>query len=155
MTRRARLLALLRQQLLQGVTPRRLALALGLAFALGIFPVLGATTMLCAVAGVLLRLNQPLLQLANYLVYPLQLALLLPFYRAGEWLFGMTPVPLLSVADLLRRFDADPWAFVADYARVGVAGIVVWLLLSPLLVGTLYGALLLPLRRIAGREVPA
>ena len=56
---RARLLDPLARQLTQGVSPARLALALALGIVLGTLPVLGATTVLCALAGVTLRLNQP------------------------------------------------------------------------------------------------
>lgn len=148
---RARITSLLRAQLTQGATPGKLALTLGLGAALGVFPVLGATTALCLGAGLWLRLNQPLLQLVNYLAYPLQLALLIPFYRAGERVFGAAPVPLLSVADLVQRFQDGPGQFVLDYARVGLYGVVAWALVAPLLVGLCYFALRPPLEGLAQR----
>jgi uncharacterized protein (DUF2062 family) len=67
----------------QGITPHKIALGLALGIVLGIFPVIGMTTLLCTVAAFLFRVNLPAIQVANYLVAPLQLALLLPFYRAG------------------------------------------------------------------------
>ena len=120
-------------QLKQGITPGKVALTLALGGVLGIFPILGATTLLCGVAGVWLRLNQPLIQLVNYLVYPLQILLLIPFYRAGERLFGAEPVPIVNVPDLVARFGADPWQFLVDYGLVGLYGIAVWCLAAPLL----------------------
>jgi hypothetical protein len=90
-------------QLRQGITPEQIALTLALATVLGIFPILGATTILCGTAALLLRLNQPLIQAANYLLTPLHLALLLPFYRAGETLFSNEHVPIFSVDELLCR----------------------------------------------------
>lgn len=125
-------------QLKQGITPRKIALTLALGGTLGIFPILGACTLLCAVAGVWLRLNQPIIQLVNYLVYPVQIALLIPFYRAGERLFGAEPVPILNVADLVARFGAGPWQFLLDYGRVGLYGIVVWMLVAPALAALTY-----------------
>lgn len=128
-------------QLRQGVTPPQVALTLALGAALGLFPILGATTALCAVAGVALRLNQPLIQLVNYLVYPLQLLLLIPFYRAGEKLFGAEPVPLVDVTALAVRFRDGPWQFLIDYGRVGLYGVAVWAIVTPLLATALYFAL--------------
>ncbi len=84
------ILALLRQ----GVTPEKISLSIVLGIALGVFPVLGSTTLLCAMAAVALRLNLPAIQLVNYLVYPLQLALLLPFIRLGERIFRAVPLAL-------------------------------------------------------------
>lgn len=142
-------------QLRQGVSPQQIALTLTLGTVLGIFPILGTTTLLCLVAGIWLRLNQPILQLVNYLVYPLQLALLLPFYRAGEWLFDREPVPIFAVADLTARFQADPAQFFADYGMVGVYGVVVWLLVAPVSAGLLYLILRPLLARLAVARRPA
>ncbi len=71
----------------QGFTPEKIALSIVLGVTLGIIPVLGFTTLLCAGAATLLELNLPVIQLMNGLVYPAQLALLVPFLRMGEWLF--------------------------------------------------------------------
>lgn len=121
-------------QLRQGITPQKIALTLALGGVLGIFPILGACTALCAIAGVWLRLNQPLIQLVNYGVYPLQIALLIPFYRAGERLFGAEPVPIVNVPELIARFGESPLKFVVDYGLVGLYGITVWALMAPVLV---------------------
>jgi uncharacterized protein (DUF2062 family) len=70
----------------RGITPRRLAVTLALGFALGCFPILGVPTLLCAALAVMLRLNLPAIQAANYAAMPLQLALIVPFVRLGRWL---------------------------------------------------------------------
>src|ERR1700693_2401253 len=84
----------------QGVTREKMALSLALGVALGVFPVLGTTTALCALVALIWRLNLPAIQIVNYFVYPLQIALLIPFFRLGEKLFGAPPLPL-SVPQLL------------------------------------------------------
>ncbi len=137
-------------QLKQGITPEKIALTIALGIVLGIFPILGSTTLLCALAGLWLRLNQPVIQLINYFVYPLQIALLLPFYRAGETLFQQPHVPIFSVTDLMQRFQASPSQFMIDYGMVGVYGIVVWALVAPLLIAALYFTTRPLLRRLAG-----
>jgi uncharacterized protein (DUF2062 family) len=146
---RRRVIAPILAQLRQGITPREIALTIALGLALGIFPILGSTTALCAVAALILRLNQPVIQLVNYLAYPLQLALLLPFYRAGEKLFQQQPVPIFSVTELLGRFSQDPWQFVLDYGMVALYGITVWMLLAPLVSAVLFLALRGPLTSLA------
>src|SRR5437868_2134446 len=99
-----RVVALILAQLRQGITPEKIALTIALGTALGIFPILGSSTVLCAITAIRLRLNQPIIQLVNYLVYPLQLVLLLPFYRSGESLFRQPHVPIFSVSELVERF---------------------------------------------------
>lgn len=145
-----RVLAPILAQLRQGITPRQIAFTLAIGAVLGIFPLLGTTTVLCALVGMALRLNQPIIQLVNYLVYPLQIALLFPFYRAGEWLFDREPVPLFSVTELAQRFAADPLQFTLDYGLVALLGALVWLLMAPLLFGALYLLLRAPMQALAG-----
>ena len=75
----------------QGVSPRRLALTLALGFAVGCIPVVGIPTVLCAALALVLRLNLPAIQAANYVAMPLQLALIIPFVRLGGWIVSSEP----------------------------------------------------------------
>ena len=80
----------------QGISPRRLALTLALGFAIGCIPVVGIPTALCMVVALALRLNLGAIQAANYLAMPLQVALILPFVRLGNWMFAAGPQPAVS-----------------------------------------------------------
>lgn len=84
----ARSLERLRHWLREEISVERLALSIAVGFVVGICPLLGLPTVLCVVASIVLRLHFPALQLINYLMYPLQLLLLLPFARLGRLLFG-------------------------------------------------------------------
>jgi uncharacterized protein (DUF2062 family) len=137
-------------QLKQGATPEKLALTIALGFALGVFPILGSATLLCGLAAWMLRLNQPVIQLVNYLAYPAQLALLIPTYRAGSDLFGIPHIPL-SISFILERFRADVGQFFADFGMIAVRGIIVWLLVAPFVVAAIYYSLRPVLRRAAVR----
>lgn len=92
--------------LLQGVTPERIALSMSAGAVLGVFPVLGTTTVLCTVVALAGRLNLVAIQIVNWLVYPLQIALLIPFFRAGEWLFRAPPLSL-TPSELVAMFRDD------------------------------------------------
>ena len=78
------------EQLRQGVSPEALSLTVVLGLVIGTIPILGSTTMLCAGAAILLRLNQPLMQAINYLVYPLQLLLYVPLLMMGARMLDPT-----------------------------------------------------------------
>src|SRR3954469_7270888 len=78
----------------QGVTPDKIAMSLAFGLGIGIFPVLGVSTILCTVVAIVLRLNLPAIQLVNYLAAPIQLALIIPFVRVGEHLLQIAPQPL-------------------------------------------------------------
>lgn len=124
----------------QGVTPEKIALSVALGAALGVFPVLGSTTLLCGVAALVFRLNLPTIQLVNYLIYPLQLALLVPFMKAGAWLFGTDEVGL-TVSAILEVVRQGVRHAVAALWTVTVQAILAWLLTAPLAALVAYFAL--------------
>ena len=136
----------------QGVTPEKMALSLALGAALGVFPVLGTTTALCALAAFVWRLNLPAIQIVNYFVYPLQIALLIPFFRLGERLFGAPHLPL-SVAQILGAVHASLWSATRFLWTTTWHAIVVWCLVAPVFVGLAYAVLLPVLRRVVGRTL--
>lgn len=141
-----RVLEPLKAQLTQGVSPVRLAVALALGLTLGTFPVLGATTALCALAALGLRLNQPAIQVANYFAYPLQLAAYLPLFAAGAALFAAPPVTF-TLAGLQAELAADLPATVARYAGANLRAVAAWALAAP----AAFGLAFLALRPILAR----
>ena len=79
-----------------GIAPQRLALTLALGFAIGCLPVVGVPTALCAVVAVAFGLNVPVIQAANYAAMPLQLVLILPLSRLGEWMLSAGSQPAFA-----------------------------------------------------------
>ena len=136
-------------QLKQGITPEKIALSIVIGAGLSVFPIFGTTTMLCLIAGVTLRLNQPLLQLVNYLAYPLQLILIPVFIRLGEWLFRAPHLPF-SFSQLSGRFHAAPMQFLGGFAVTLLHASAAWLLLVPLL-GIIANWMLRPALRAIAR----
>lgn len=127
----------IRDLFLQGTSPEKIALCLAWGLTLAVFPVVGATTLLCIAAAAILRLNLPAIQAVNYLASPLQFAMLLPLIRAGEWLFGAPPLPL-SAGAILGMVRDEPGLAVTTLWNSGLRAIVVWLLLSPFFLALLY-----------------
>jgi uncharacterized protein (DUF2062 family) len=68
----------------QGVDPSRLALAIASGSVIEVFPVLGIATIICAGIAALYRLNLPAIQLASYLVFPMQIILFFLFFILGK-----------------------------------------------------------------------
>ena len=123
----------------EGMSLRKIALCISLGFVLGIFPVLGATTLLCTVSALSLRLNLPAIQVVNYMVYPLQLVMLAPFYGVGNWLFKQQGLPLIN-ADLIGLLQNDFWGSMANLWDLTLYAILTWVAISPLLILMLYSA---------------
>jgi uncharacterized protein (DUF2062 family) len=129
----------------QGITPEKIALSVALGAALGIFPAIGLSTTFCAIAALFLRLNLPAIQIANYFVYPLQIALLLPFFRLGEKLFRAPHLPI-SVEQIHAMIRADIWQAIRLLWTTTWHAIAVWCLVAPAFVAALYTILAPALR---------
>ena len=77
-----------------GCSPRKLAWSLAFGIVIGINPLLGSTTVVSLVLAFVLRLNLVASQIANHIVYPLQLALFLVFIKIGDRVFHTGRLPL-------------------------------------------------------------
>lgn len=121
----------------QGVTPEKIALSLAFGLGIGIFPVLGLSTVLCTVVALVLRLNLPAIQLVNYLASPLQLALIIPFVRVGEDLLGLKPQPL-SVSEGFRIMGAGVIHAIVVLRDAIVHAALGWIVIGPVLIFALY-----------------
>jgi uncharacterized protein (DUF2062 family) len=148
-----RLLRPILDLLRQGVTPEKIALSLALGMALGVFPVLGSTTALCALAALVLGLNLPAIQMVNYFVYPLQIGLLIPFFRLGERLFRAPHLPL-SVPQIYAMIHVSMWDTIRSLWTTTWHAIIVWCLLAPVFAAVAYAILVPALRRVLRRQVP-
>ncbi|HTP49084.1 MAG TPA: DUF2062 domain-containing protein [Anaeromyxobacteraceae bacterium] len=135
------------QQLRQGVTPSRLALSLAMGLVLSSMPLLGFTGAICIAFAAPLRLNQPAILAANYAATPLQVALFVPFFRAGSWVFGAEPVPL-TLAQIRAEFDAGFFSAMAKYWDANLRAMAVFALVAPIATALLYLVLFQVLSRM-------
>lgn len=129
----------------EGISPRKLALTLALGFAIGCIPVIGVPTILCAALALVLRLNQPAIQAANYAAMPLQLLLIVPFMRLGRWLFAFGPKQIHVAGWLTHATILGPGIKLGWLAGQALFG---WLLVAAPAVMLLTLTLTLMLRRI-------
>ncbi len=146
-----RLVGPLLDLLKQGVTPEKLALSVALGAAFGIVPAFGWTTALCAIIALVWRLNLPAIQIVNYFMYPLQIALILPFFRLGEKLFRAPHLPI-SVPQIVAMTRANLWGSIKFLWSTTWHAMVVWALVAPVLVAIVFVILVPLFRRILRRQ---
>jgi uncharacterized protein (DUF2062 family) len=127
----------------QGISPRRLALTLALGFAIGCIPVVGIPTVLCAGLALALKLNLPAIQAANYVVMPLQIALIVPFVRLGGWLFTFGPSRAAQSGPLLHTSALELALRMGGLAGQAMLG---WLVIALPAVALMTATLTLVLR---------
>ena len=123
-----------------GASPRRLAWSLAVGAVIGINPIVGSTTLLALGIAFLARLNLIASQIANHLCFPIQLALVLVYLRAGEILFRTGPPPL-APNDLIHLMHVHPWTTAQTLWTWEWHAIVVWLLAATILTPLLAAAL--------------
>jgi uncharacterized protein (DUF2062 family) len=146
-----RLKRLLREQLRQGLQPRRLALALALGVTIGVLPCVCGASLLCAIFAAGLGLNQLLVQLVNYLAYPLQMLFFLPYFNLGARLFAVQS-PSLDLVALLTLLRLNPLAFVEQVWQVNLQALAAWLLTTPLLFAASFLVAQIFLRGLGGES---
>ena len=125
-----RLIQPIRNQLTQGVSVKAIAIGIAVGAVCGIFPVLGTTTVLTTLIAFLLKLNQPVAQAINVLVYPLHIALIPVFIRFGEFLFGADPISF-SISPMLKQFSDAPLDFLYQFKATFIHCITGWLVAAP------------------------
>jgi len=135
------------EQLKQGITPSRLALSLAFGVVLSSMPFLGFTGAICALVAFALRLNQPAILAANYAATPLQVALFVPFFRAGSWLFGVEATSL-SFEGLRTELNAGFLPTMSKYGGANLRAMAVFVCVAPFALGLLYLLFLQVLSRL-------
>jgi len=93
-----------------GLTPYQLSLTISFGITLGLFPVIGLTSILCFIFGFIFRLNLVVIQLVNWLVSPLQILMLVPFYQLGEFFksfFGKAEINTVAPVNVLNESYFD------------------------------------------------
>jgi len=130
----------------QGLSPRDLALCLALGAGVGMFPVLGVSTPALTLIALWQRLNLAAIQLVSWLVGPLQLALIIPFMRFGEWVLGSEPQPMTIEAGMEIISQGVFQAIVTLWDAI-VHASVGWILIGPAAIFVLYRLLIPVLER--------
>ena len=151
---RRRVLDPLFDLLKSGLSPEKLALTVGLGAAVGLVPALGITTVLSAAIALRLRLNVAAMQLATHLMSAFQLALLIPFLRAGAIVMGQgNQVAHLTIKSLRLLIAQEGWGAVGRLLwRAEVGALLIWAMAAVPLVTVVYFVLRDVFRRVARRQ---
>ena len=139
-------------QLTQGITPEKIALTLAVGSAFALFPILGTTTILCLIAGIMLRLNQPIIQIVNALCTPLHLPVIYGMVRLGNLIFNV-PYSHLGIRMMNHMLWDDPREFFEKFGMTAVHAIVAWAIVAPFWIATVYLLALPVLREVHLRRV--
>ena len=151
---RRRVLNPLLDLLKAGLSPAQLALTVGLGVAIGLIPAFGITTVLSAAVALRLRLNVAAMQLATHLMTFFQLALFIPFLRAGAGIMGQgDKVAHLTIASLRQLINREGWEAVGKLLwRAELGALLLWAVAMVPLVAGLYFVLRVVFRRVLAKN---
>lgn len=119
----------IRKTIKGGASTEKISVALTVGFILGLIPVYGVTTILITVVALTLRLNFISMQIAHFLVHPIQIALIVPFLKLGDYLFIKDGYSF-TVQQYLMHFKEDFWSALNNFWMVNLYAIAIWFVLS-------------------------
>jgi uncharacterized protein (DUF2062 family) len=148
-------------QLTQGLTPHKIALTIAIGSAIAMFPIFGTTTLICLLVGIVMRLNQPIMQAVNYACTPLHVVFIPFCFHWGERLFsvrhsgiewrhlrGLLPQSWSEIVEDPSHVFHNLLQIVHDYSGIALHAIVLWVILVPFWATTVYHVVLPIMRGI-------
>ena len=137
----------IRQLMAEGTSPQKLSMTIAIGIILGLFPLIGATSLLCLGASFALGLNKVFIQMVNYLVYPVQLVLFIPLIKAGNQVFNFSG-STVDYQNLFHIFKTDTLAAMGEFGYLLLSAILLWLILALPLSVLLYSSSLKYIKRL-------
>jgi uncharacterized protein (DUF2062 family) len=145
----------LKEAIQSGITPEGLALSLSLGVVGGLFPIIGLTVALCVILAFIFKVNPLIIQVANFVVMPLELILIPSMVNIGRFLLGRynynSQLEPFNVNGAIHGLQNDFVATLISFGPDLAAAVFAWSLISPVIAFILY-ILLTPLCRILIRK---
>ena len=115
-----------------GATPKKLSEAVVAGIVIGICPIIGVTTALSIVVGLIFKLNQIVIQATNYLMYPVQIIMIPIYIKITVKIFNFPDVPVRP--DLVvKKFQEGFMEFVKVYGMISLYSLMIWILIGIIL----------------------
>lgn len=111
----------------QGLTPIELTQSILVSAIISIIPILGVTTILLTALSLKRKLNLPIMIAISYIMWPLQILLIIPFINIGEFIFSI-PQSNHSVEDIVASFQEQFFGTLSDLSLELLCGFGGWLL---------------------------
>lgn len=112
----------------QGLAPEMISRTIASALFIGTIPVPGVSTLLCTLLAAGFKMNLALIQVVNYLVFPLQLLLFLPFVNLAARISGKGI--FLEIPHLMEQMTVGNWQNAsAELFLMIAATLLVWIVI--------------------------
>lgn len=126
----------------QGLTPKELIQSIIVSGLISIIPILGVSTFLITTISLKRKLNLPIMISLSYLIWPLQILLIIPFIRVGEFIFSV-PRHHHTVDEIISSFQNSFFPTLSQLSFELLCGFGGWLFTAvPAAVGIYWVSLL-------------
>ena len=126
----------------QGLTPKELSQSIIVSGLISTIPILGVSTFMITTVSLQRKLNLPVMISLSYLMWPIQILLIIPFIRVGEFIFSV-PRNHHTVEEIIRSFQNSFFQTLSQLSFELLCGLGGWLLTAvPIAVGIYWVSLL-------------
>jgi uncharacterized protein (DUF2062 family) len=126
----------------QGLTPKELSQSLIVSGLISTIPILGVSTFMITTVSLKQKLNLPIMISFSYLLWPVQILLIIPFIRVGEFIFSV-PQNHHTIERIINSFQTSFFQTLSLLTFELLCGLGGWLLTAvPLAAGIYWISLL-------------
>jgi uncharacterized protein (DUF2062 family) len=111
----------------QGLTPRELSQSIIVSGLISIIPILGVSTFMITTVSLKSKLNLPVMIALSYLMWPVQILLIIPFIRVGEFIFSV-PRNHHTADEIINSFQESFFKTLSHLSFELLCGLGGWLL---------------------------
>lgn len=126
----------------QGLTPKELCQSIIVSGLISTVPILGVSTFMITTVSLKRKLNFPVMISLSYLMWPVQILLIIPFIRVGEFIFSV-PRNHHTVDEITSSFQRSFFLTLSHLSFELLCGLGGWLITAvPIAVGVYWVSLL-------------
>ena len=111
----------------QGLTPVELTQSIIVSGLISTIPILGVSTFLLTALSLKRKLNLPIMIAQSYLMWPIQVVMIIPFINIGEFIFSV-PKTNHSAQEIIASFQNSFFATLSHLSFELLCGFGGWLL---------------------------
>jgi uncharacterized protein (DUF2062 family) len=110
----------------QGLTPKELSQSIIMSGLISTIPILGVSTFMITTVSFKRKLNLPVMIALSYLMWPVQIMLIIPFIRVGEFIFSV-PQNHHTVEEIISSFQNSFFQTLSQLSFELLCGLGGWL----------------------------
>ena len=111
----------------QGLTPKELSQSIIVSGLISIIPILGVSTFMITAVSLKRKLNLPVMISLSYLMWPIQVLMIIPFIRVGEFIFSV-PLNHHTLEEIISSFQNSFFLTLSQLSFELLCGFGGWLL---------------------------